>query len=149
MAPRVPVHTARVYGGKVARLHEAQIDLPDSLARRLVDTQFPRWATLPLTLIPSDGTIHAVYRLGEDYVIRLPFIDWAVEDVDRDAERLPLIAEALPVDVPTLVAAGEPAEGMPWRWGVYSWIPGEHLTAGEGGSAMVASLADAVLGLRS
>lgn len=133
----------------MARLHEAQIDLPDSLARRLVDTQFPRWASLPLTPIASDGTIHAVYRLGEDYVIRLPFIDWAVEDVDRDAERLPLIADALPVDVPTLVAAGEPAEGMPWRWGVYSWIAGEHLTAGEGGSAMVASLADAVLGLRS
>lgn len=133
----------------MARLHEAQIELPDTLARRLVDSQFPQWANLPLTRIPSDGTIHAVYRLGEDYVVRLPFIDWAVEDVDRDAERLPLLAAALPVDLPVLVGAGVPAEGMPWKWGIYSWIPGEHLVAGEGGSAMVASLADAVLGLRS
>lgn len=133
----------------MARLHEAQIDVPDSLARRLVDTQFPQWAGLPLTRIPSDGTIHHVYRLGEDLVVRLPFIDWAVEDVDRDAERLPQLARALPIDVPTLVGAGVPAPGMPWRWGVYSWIAGEHLSPGEEGSAIVASLADAVLALRA
>jgi hypothetical protein len=36
-----------------------------ALARRLVDTQFPQWAELPLKLLDPAGSDHVIYRLGE------------------------------------------------------------------------------------
>ena len=131
------------------RLHDDQIELPDALVRQLVDDQFPRWYNLQLRRLASDGTIHRIDRLGDDYVVRLPFIDWAVEDVDRDAERLPLLAAALPVAVPELVGRGVPAPGMPWKWGVYRWLEGRHPTPGEDDATLAPALVDAVLALRA
>lgn len=133
----------------MTRLHDNQIDLPDALVRELVDAQFPQWAGEALRRIDSAGTIHRIDRLGDDKVVRLPFIDWAVEDVARDAVRLPLLAAALPVEVPTLVGQGAPARGMPWHWGVYRWLDGAHPTPGEDDAVLAPALADAVLALRS
>jgi len=131
------------------RLHDEQIDLPDALVRGLVDAQFPQWRDLPLRRVASDGTIHRVDRLGDELVVRLPFIGWAVEDVALDAERLPRLAGALPVAVPELVGRGAPAVGMPWHWGVYRWLDGTHPKPGEDDGALAPALADAVLALRS
>lgn len=112
-------------------LHEDQIEIPDALVVALVSSQFPQWAREPLRRIGGDGTIHRVDRLGDDKVVRLPFIGWAVDDVERDRERLPVLEAALPVRVPRLLGEGEPAPGMPWRWGVYEWIEGRHPRAGD------------------
>jgi hypothetical protein len=38
------------------------VDAP--LARRLVDTQFPQWADLPLNRLDPAGSDHVLYRLG-------------------------------------------------------------------------------------
>ena len=131
------------------RLHDGQIELPDELVRELVDRQFPQWSALPLRRIGSAGTIHRVDRLGEELVVRMPFIDWAVEDVPLDAKRLPRLAAALPVDVPELLGEGQPAPGMPWRWGVYRWLEGTHPVPGDDDAALGRQLADAVIALRS
>jgi len=133
----------------MTRLHDEQIELPDALVRELVDSQFPQWSGLALRRVASDGTIHRVDRLGDELVVRLPFIDWAVEDVARDAERLPLLAASLPVAVPTLEGRGEPADGMPWHWGVYRWLEGRHPVPGEDDAVVSRDLADAVLALRA
>jgi len=133
----------------MTRLHDEQIDLPDSLVRSLIDAQFPQWRGLPLTPVNSDGTIHRIDRLGDELVVRLPFIGWAVEDVARDSVRLPLLAAALPVDVPGLIGRGVPADGMPWHWGVYRWLEGRHPTPGDDDAVVAAGLADVVLALRS
>ena len=131
------------------RLHDEQIDVPDALVRGLVDSQFPQWSGLALRRVASDGTIHRVDRLGDELVVRLPFVGWAVEDVGRDAERLPLLAAVLPVDVPTLEGRGVPADGMPWHWGVYRWLEGRHPVPGEDDALVADALAEAVLAMRS
>ena len=131
------------------RLHEGQIDVSDALVRSLVDGQFPQWSGLPLRQLDSDGTIHRIDRLGDELVVRLPFIDWAVEDVERDAERLPLLAAALPVAVPTLEGRGAPAPGMPWHWGVYRWLDGRHPIPGADDETVATALAAVVLAMRA
>jgi aminoglycoside phosphotransferase (APT) family kinase protein len=133
----------------MARLHVEQIALPDAVVRGLVDAQFPQWSGLELRRVPSDGTIHRVDRLGDELVVRMPFIGWAVEDVERDARRLPLLAAALPVEVPTLVAQGEPGDGMPWRWGVYRWLGGRHPVPLDDDAAVTDGLVEIVLALRA
>jgi aminoglycoside phosphotransferase (APT) family kinase protein len=115
----------------VQQLHEAQIDVPDAVVRSLIDTQFPRWSGLPLTRAASDGTINRVDFLGDNLVVRMPFIDWGADDADRHA-RLPAeLRGALDVALPELAARGEPGDGMPWEWGVYRRIDGRHPRVGD------------------
>lgn len=43
-----------------------------ALVRRLVDAQFPQWATLPLDRLDPAGADHVIYRLGAELTVRLP-----------------------------------------------------------------------------
>lgn len=110
------------------RIHEGEVTTDTSLVRRLLATQFPQWASLPLSRVPSAGTDNAMYRLGSDLVVRLPRIDWAVEAVRKEVEWLPRLAPHLPWPVPQPVALGKPAEIYPYPWSVYRWINGEEAT---------------------
>jgi aminoglycoside phosphotransferase (APT) family kinase protein len=85
----------------------------------------PELARLSLTLVEPWGTDNAVWRLGDELVVRLPRIDGAQGQVDKEATLLPLIAPHLSVAVPVPVAVGEPAFGYPYRWGVHRWIEGQ------------------------
>ena len=53
--------------------------------------QLPEWASLPIERVPSSGTDNALYRLGDDMVVRLPRIHWAVAGLERELEWLPLL----------------------------------------------------------
>jgi aminoglycoside phosphotransferase (APT) family kinase protein len=54
-------------------MHIDELDIDKSLVRRLLE-QFPQWADLPLEPVPSAGTDNALYRLGDDMVVRLPLM---------------------------------------------------------------------------
>ena len=99
--------------------------MDDALVRRLIATQMPDLAALPLILVEPWGTDNAIWRLGTDLVVRLPRIHWAAGQVELEARWLPRIAAHLPVAVPEPVAVGEPGNGFPFRWAVHRWIPGE------------------------
>ena len=75
------------------------------------------------------GTDNAMFRLGDDKVVRLPRIGWAVGQVEKDLEWLPILAPQLPVGIPELLAAGTPSVEYLWVWGIYRWLEGEPLTA--------------------
>jgi len=105
-------------------LHEDEPDVDLALVRALVDGQVPRWAHLPLREVPATGTDHHLFRLGDDLVVRVPRIDWATDQVERDSRWLPHLATHLDVALPVQVAVGEPALGYPWRWSVCRWVEG-------------------------
>ncbi|WP_079047027.1 aminoglycoside phosphotransferase family protein [Streptomyces changanensis] len=105
-------------------MHPDQHPIDDDLVRRLVAGRFPRWAGLPVRRFPSGGTVNAMYRLGDDMVVRLPLVAGAAGDVELERQWLPRLAPRLPVAVPEVLGAGEPAEGYPWPWSVYRWLPG-------------------------
>lgn len=107
------------------RMHDEEVEVDDALVRRLLATQMPQLADRPLTIIEPWGTDNAIWRLGDDLVVRLPRIHWATGQIQREAIWLPRLAPYLPVAVPEPVAGGEPADGYPYRWAVYRWIPGE------------------------
>jgi aminoglycoside phosphotransferase (APT) family kinase protein len=109
-------------------MHANELHTDAALVGRLLSAQFPQWAELTIERVPSCGTDNALYRLGEDMVVRLPRIDWAVDGVENAYEWLPRLAPLLPVAVPVPLAKGEPAEGYPWPWSVYPWLQGENPT---------------------
>lgn len=106
------------------KMHADEIEIDATLVRRLLAAQFPQWAPLPLTRIASTGTDNAMFRLGDDLLIRLPRIDWAVEAVAREQAWLPRLAPHLPVKIPSPLGHGAPGESYPYPWSVYGWLEG-------------------------
>jgi len=107
------------------RMHDDEIEVDVALVRRLLTAQMPDLAARPLVNVEPWGTDNAIWRLGEDLVVRLPRIQWARQQVEHEATWLPRLAPHLPVAVPEPVAMGESGAGYPWRWAVHRWIPGE------------------------
>jgi aminoglycoside phosphotransferase (APT) family kinase protein len=113
----------------MTRMHaddEVHVDIP--LVHRLLAKQFPQWASLPMKLIQPSGTDNAIYRLGDEMVVRFPRGERASHTLEKEIEWLPRLAPQLPVAIPIPKAKGAPAEGYPFRWSVYTWLKGENAT---------------------
>src|SRR5918995_3157520 len=108
------------------KMHPDEVLTNPDLVRRLLADQFPKWAALPLALVDSYGTDHDIYRLGDDLCVRLPRIGWATRQAAKEGHWLPRLAPRLPLAVPVQLAMGQPAEGYPFEWSVYEWLPGEN-----------------------
>ena len=104
-------------------MHADELEIPEELVRRLVDTQFPQWSDEPLVRVPRWGTDNAMYRLGDELVVRLPRRT-AGGGLAKELTWLPRLAPHLPVAVPEPVATGMPADGYPCRWAVLRWVEG-------------------------
>jgi aminoglycoside phosphotransferase (APT) family kinase protein len=132
-------------------MHAGQADIDEDLVRRLIRTQFPQWADLPVRPLESGGTVNAVYRLGDQLTVRLPLTASGAEDVRWEARWLPELAPALPVTIPAVVATGTPAAGYPWIWAVHKWIDGATPVEGELAKPdlVARDLADFVTAMRS
>jgi len=132
-------------------VHSGTHVIDDDLVRRLIAGQFPRWAGLAVERFPSGGTVNAMYRLGDDMVVRLPLVRGGVGDVSLEREWLPRLAPLLPTRVPEVLGNGEPAEGYPWPWSVYRWLAGENPQAGALSEPvlMAEDLAEFVAAMRS
>lgn len=108
------------------RMHADEVETDTDLVRRLLAGQFPHWADLPVRLVDSYGTDHDIYRLGAHLSVRLPRVGWATGQAAKEAEWLPRLAPHLPLALPGPLATGRPAEGYPFAWSVYEWLPGEN-----------------------
>jgi aminoglycoside phosphotransferase (APT) family kinase protein len=49
-----------------------EIEVDDGLVRRLLEQQFPEWASLPIRQATTMGTVNALFRLGDELVVRVP-----------------------------------------------------------------------------
>ena len=87
-----------------------QLDIDEPLVRRLLAGQFPHWADLSIARVKSAGTENAIYRLGDDLAIRLPYRFVNTTQVDKDHRWLPFLSPHLPLPIPVPVAKGAPAE---------------------------------------
>jgi aminoglycoside phosphotransferase (APT) family kinase protein len=108
------------------RMHADEIDIDVGLVRRLVAAQFGQWAELPIEPVSSSGTVNALYRLGDDMLVRLPRLPRYAGGVEHEHEWLPRLAPLLPVAIPVLLGKGAPAEGYPWPWSIFRWLEGEN-----------------------
>ena len=107
------------------RMHDDEVEVDHLLVRRLLGTQMPELAHRRLVKVEPWGTDNAIWRLGDDLVVRLPRIHWATQQIEREATWLGRLGPHLSVAVPEPVAVGEPGEGYPYPWAVYRWIAGE------------------------
>lgn len=109
-------------------MHEDEAHVDAALVRRLL-AQFPQWADLPVVDLVSAGSDNALYRAGDDLVVRFPRIESASRGPAKDHEWLPKLAPRLPLTVPMPLALGSPSDGYPWAWSAYRWVPGDSATS--------------------
>jgi aminoglycoside phosphotransferase (APT) family kinase protein len=110
------------------RMHANQLTVSVETVRALVDEQFPEWRSLPTTSIPSQGTVNAIFRIGDHLAARFPLEPGDVEPMRRCLESEAAAARELVgrtrFPTPRPVALGEPGAGYPLPWSVQTWLPG-------------------------
>lgn len=101
---------------------DADIPLDHELTSRLVATQHPQFSGA-LRLVAS-GWDNAIFRLGEDYAVRMPRRRIAATLISTEQRWLPELAPRLGVPIPVPVALGVPSEVFPYPWSIVRWLPG-------------------------
>lgn len=109
-------------------MHTDELHIDDEVVRRLITDQFPQWRDEQVRRMTTDGTVSAVFRIGDALAARFP-----LRDADP-AQMSALIAEAsaamrelaasCPFPTPLPVAQGAPRAGYPMPWAVQTWLPG-------------------------
>ncbi|MED3391878.1 aminoglycoside phosphotransferase family protein [Bacillus thuringiensis] len=106
-------------------MHADELKIEERLVRRLLVDQFPRWAELPLRKVEPVETVNAVFRLGDEYSIRLARREGPTTPGGREFLWLPKIAPLVPLEIPVPIAQGRPNNEYPWFWEIHSWLKGE------------------------
>jgi aminoglycoside phosphotransferase (APT) family kinase protein len=94
-----------------------------SLVHGLLSDQHPDLANLPLQFLDA-GWDNALFRLGEQLLIRLPRRSLAAVLIEHEQQWLPGLAERLPLAIPVPLRVGHPGRGYPWKWSVVPWLKG-------------------------
>ena len=107
------------------KIHADQLDTDELLVRRLLADQFPHWADLPVTAVESSGTENAIYRLGDEMGVRLPYRPGKGDQLEKLDRWLPWLAPCLPLSIPESLARGAPSKDYPAAWSIVRWLGGE------------------------
>jgi aminoglycoside phosphotransferase (APT) family kinase protein len=121
-------------------VHPDQLTVSAATVRALVDAQFPAWRELPIARVAAQGTVNAIFRVGDRLAARFPLVPR-----ELGAARAWLAAEAAAARqlagrtrfrTPEPVALGEPGAGYPLPWSVQTWLPGTVATDDDPGESV-------------
>lgn len=121
-------------------MHPDQLAVEVETVRALVADQFPRWAELPVSLVRSQGTVNAIFRVGDELVARFPLRCEDPAEVLHQLEAEAAAARELsgrtPFRTPEPVALGQPGPAYPLPWSVQTWLPGTVATEADPGRSV-------------
>jgi len=109
---------------QVLKTPEAEVDITLPLIQKLLQSQHPDLANLPLEILDT-GWDNSMFRLGSELTIRLPRRQKAVPLLQIEQEWLPKIAKDLPIPTPIPLRIGKPAFDYPWVWSILPWLEGQ------------------------
>jgi aminoglycoside phosphotransferase (APT) family kinase protein len=101
----------------------AEVDVSADLVRRLLATQQPDLARLPVEVM-ANGWDNVMCRVGGALVARLPRRALAAGLIAHEQRWLPILGPRLPLPVPAPVRTGWPGLGYPWPWSIVPFLPG-------------------------
>lgn len=107
------------------KMHMDEMEIDEALVRRLLISQFPHWAELPLRRIEPAGTVNAIFRLGDEYSVRLARRAGPTTPGSSEFIWLPKLAPLVPLETPVPIAQGHPNSEYPWYWEIHTWVEGE------------------------
>ncbi|MGW5733125.1 MULTISPECIES: aminoglycoside phosphotransferase family protein [Streptomyces] len=109
-------------------MHADQVDVTPEMVAALVHEQFPQWSGKAIRILPSTGTVNAIFRIGHDLSARFPLrvadAAGALAVLEQEARASAELAGVSRFPVPVPVALGKPGAGYPMPWSVQTWLPG-------------------------
>lgn len=102
----------------------AEVEITIPIVREVVDSQFPQFSDDHLQFL-DEGWDNINYRLGDDYIVRIPRRQVAVPLLEKELHFLPLLSEALQIKIPCPVYAGKKTNTIPWCWSIVPWFDGK------------------------
>lgn len=106
-------------------MHEDQVDVDLDVVRGLLAEQQPDLADLPIQPVVSTGTVNALFRIGDDFVARLPLQDHWEESIEREWRWIPWLSSRITAArLPAPVFKGMANDAFPFSWSIYRWIDG-------------------------
>ena len=109
----------------MSKMHKNELDITEALVRSLLKQQCEEYSNLDLSRIPSSGTVHVLFRLGEQYIIRLPRIE-ASAGIEKEWVWLKKIAPYLTTPIAEPIYCGKPSKDYPWPWLIGHYYHGEN-----------------------
>ncbi|MGH7485443.1 MAG: phosphotransferase, partial [bacterium] len=100
------------------------VEVDAVMVSRLLQEQFPHLAGRTVTAIPSAGAGNALFRLGDDLLVRLPRHRGTVMAIGIELKWLPWLARQLPLAIPVPVAAGAASATFTRPWAIFEWHDG-------------------------
>jgi len=105
----------------------SQLDITPDLTRKLINKQFPEFASLPITSVEQQGHDNRTYRLGTDMLIRMPTAESYALKVPKEQALLPQLAPHLTLSIPVPIKMGIPSADYPYPFSIYKWLEGTSL----------------------
>lgn len=106
----------------------------------ILTTYAAEWADLPLKWLDSTGTDNSLYRLGDDYVLRVPKRESAILPLKKELVWLPKLS-GLPLRVPEIVFHGKTQHDLGFDFGILRWVKGKVATPDQLSDSMQAAKA--------
>jgi len=114
-------------------MHDNEIILTEKDVRLLLEQQFPEFALLALSYIKESGTENALFRLGKDYIVRLPrhvlsadAFEKNEKTLDKELKYLPHLAEQLSFAISKPIFKGNHTASYPFSWSISQWNQGHN-----------------------
>jgi aminoglycoside phosphotransferase (APT) family kinase protein len=110
-------------------MHTDELHVDAATARRLIAEQFPQWNHLRVRPLTTDGTVNAIYRIGDELTAGFPLhtADPAAINAEliREAQAMKELHDSCPFPTPTPIAVGHSGHGYPLSWSIQTWVPGD------------------------
>ncbi len=124
-------------------MHEDQVLIDLATARSLIRDQFPTLANEPVRRLETNGTVNAIFRIGDGYAARFPLRFEApatlMESLRSEAAAMTELAQHCRFPTPTPVFVGCSGNSYPMPWTIQTWITGDVATpAGLAASTLLA-----------
>ncbi|MCR2783935.1 MULTISPECIES: aminoglycoside phosphotransferase family protein [unclassified Microbacterium] len=109
-------------------MHADELAIDEHVVRRLIAEQFPQWRDEPVHRMTTDGTVSAIFRIGDALAARFPLRDADPREaralIAEETAAMRELAASCPFPTPLPVAEGAPGAGYPLPWSVQTWLPG-------------------------
>lgn len=109
----------------MSKMHTEELEISLTLVKKLIKDQCPKYCSLPLKPIKTTGTTHALFRLGSEYLIRLPRLEESSVNIEKENEFLPQFEKFLSIPISIPIFKGNPNNDYPCNWMIVKWQEGK------------------------
>lgn len=100
-------------------------NIDKNLVNSLLKKQFPEFENLEIIALDYSSVDNKIFRLGDEYLIRLPSAKKYSFQSEKEQKFLSKIADFVTIKVPELVRAGKKSDIYPSNFSIFKWIDGE------------------------